>query len=160
MNGTHLWCYRREDDSVRADASVRRVLRHVRFTDGGEPQQPQHAVGNGLQNVDPHVEARRIDLVELVEVTVDDGVLRQTVLQPRTHYDRLLDVFTRRCLRVRLQQLSYLVSHTNYSSPVNLLLHYTIMYDRQTCNSLPIKLRQPDLSLEQFRRLLKTHLFS
>ena len=30
----------------------------------------------------------------------------------------------------------------------------------RTCNSLPIKLRQPDLSLEQFRRLLKTHLFS
>jgi len=27
-------------------------------------------------------------------------------------------------------------------------------------NSLPIKLWQPDLSLEQFRRLLKTHLFS
>ena len=27
------------------------------------------------------------------------------------------------------------------------------------CNG-PIKLRQPDLSLEQFRRLLKTHLFS
>jgi len=31
---------------------------------------------------------------------------------------------------------------------------------RRTWNSLPIKLRQPDLSLEQFRRLLKTHLFS
>jgi len=30
----------------------------------------------------------------------------------------------------------------------------------RTWNSLPIKLRQPDLSLEQFRRLLKTHLFS
>ena len=30
----------------------------------------------------------------------------------------------------------------------------------RTCNSLPIKLWQPDLSLEQFRRLLKTHLFS
>ena len=29
-----------------------------------------------------------------------------------------------------------------------------------TWNSLPIKLRLPDLSLEQFRRLLKTHLFS
>jgi len=26
--------------------------------------------------------------------------------------------------------------------------------------TLPIKLRQPDLSIEQFRRLLKTHLFS
>ena len=30
----------------------------------------------------------------------------------------------------------------------------------RTWNSLPIKLRQPDLSLEQFRRLLKTLLFS
>ena len=30
----------------------------------------------------------------------------------------------------------------------------------RTWNSFPIKLRQPDLSLEQFRRLLKTYLFS
>jgi len=30
----------------------------------------------------------------------------------------------------------------------------------RTWNSLPIKLRQPDLSLEQYRRLFKTHLFS
>jgi len=78
------------------------MLRHVGFTDGREPQQPQDAVRNGFEDVQPHVQTRRINLVQLVEVTVDNGVLGKAVLLPRAHYDGLLNLFTCRCLRVCL----------------------------------------------------------
>ena len=98
----YLRCYRAEDDSIGCDTSVGGVLCHVGLADGREPQQPQHTVGHRIENVEPHVETRRVDLVQLVEVAVDYCVLGQAVLQPRAYYDGLLYLLTRGCLRVCL----------------------------------------------------------
>ena len=51
-------------------------------------------MGHPVENVDPHPEGGRVDLVELVEVAVDDSVVRQAVLLPRGHHNLLRYLFT------------------------------------------------------------------
>ena len=53
----------------------------------GELEEPEHCVGHSVENVDPHLECGRIDLVELVEVAVDNGVLGKAVLLTGGHHD-------------------------------------------------------------------------
>lgn len=53
-------------------------------------------------HVDPHEQCGRVDLVELVEVAVDDSVVRETVLLPGGDHDSLRHLLTRRCLIVGL----------------------------------------------------------
>ena len=55
----------------------------------GKPEQPEHTVGHPVEDVHPHLEGARADLVELVEVAVDDGVVREAVLLPGGHHDLL-----------------------------------------------------------------------
>merc|ERR1719468_576188 len=50
---------------------------------------PHDAVGDSVKNVDPHLQGAGVNLVKLVEVTEDDGVLRQHVLLPRDDQDLL-----------------------------------------------------------------------
>ena len=54
-----------------------------------QPEQPHDAAGDGVEDVDPHLERVGVDLVELVEVAVDDGVLGEPVLLARGHHDLL-----------------------------------------------------------------------
>ena len=42
-----------------------------------------------VEDVDPHPEGGGVNLVQLVEVAVDDSLVRQAVLLPRSHHDLL-----------------------------------------------------------------------
>jgi hypothetical protein len=46
-------------------------------------------VRDPVEDVDPHPEGGGVDLVQLVEVAVDDSLVRQAVLLPRSHHDLL-----------------------------------------------------------------------
>ena len=48
-----------------------------------ESKQPEHRVLNPVEDVHPHPQGGRVNLVQLVEVAVDDGVLRESVLATR-----------------------------------------------------------------------------
>lgn len=48
----------------------------------------------GYAYISPHLQSRRVNLVELVEVTVDNGVLRQTILRASGHHNCSRNLFS------------------------------------------------------------------
>ena len=50
-------------------------LVNVGLTNSRESQQPEDTVWHSLEDVEPHGKGSRINLVELVEVTVDNGII-------------------------------------------------------------------------------------
>ena len=59
-----------------------------------ESQKPHDAVGDSVQNIDPHLQGAEVNPVNLVEVAEDHCVLWQHVLLPRGHQDLLGDLLT------------------------------------------------------------------
>ena len=64
-----------------------------------EAQEPEDALRDPVEDVDPHAEGGRVDLVQLVEVAVDHGVVGQSVLLPRRHHDLLRHLLARGSLK-------------------------------------------------------------
>ena len=62
------------------------------------PEKPQDRLGHCIQDVDPHLQRGGVDLVQLIEVAIDDGVLGEAVLGPSGDHDGLGDLFSRRGL--------------------------------------------------------------
>ena len=94
LQTAYLGSDRREYDAVGWDAHVGHILQDIGLTDGREAQQPHHAVRNAFEDLTPGLQRAGVDLVELVEVTVDHGILRQTILLTRGNQQLFGNLFS------------------------------------------------------------------
>ena len=101
----YLWRDRREDNPSRFQSFLSRKLLNVRFSDSREPQKPEDRVRYSLENVDPHVQCVWVNLVQLVEVTVHDRIVRQTILGSGCYHDVIWNLFSSRLFIVLLSEI-------------------------------------------------------
>ena len=103
MTESYLCCNWGKDNSALRESETGGSSQDVGLANRGEAEKPEHRLGHGLQNVHPHLQGGRINLVELVEVAVYDGIARQVVLRPRAHNELLRHFLASRCLVVQLK---------------------------------------------------------
>lgn len=54
--------------------------------------------------IGPHLQGGRVNLIQLVEVAVDNGVFREAILRAGGHHNRPGNFFSRCCLVVNLNR--------------------------------------------------------
>ena len=69
--------------------------------------------------IGPHLQGRRVDFVELVEVAVDDGVLRKAILGAGGHHDGARYLLSSGCFVVDLNRTRHMAlqRHTSLAHP-------------------------------------------
>ena len=77
--------YRDEGSNIeeQRETNLNAVLDDIRLSHSGEAEEPEYGVRHTLQYIDPYVQRGRVDLIQLIEVAEDAGVLGEAVLAAR-----------------------------------------------------------------------------